>query len=92
MFASIFVFASNFFNTDKTSMVIYSQKNQTQMNFLSMETIQCHTQNDYIFPEVKFRTMEFPSSVKVKKSWTCYRKQKSTFCGGIQKLSADQLS
>lgn len=87
-----FPIASNLFNIDKTSTVIYSQKNQTQMNFLSKETIQCHTQNDYIFPEVKFRTMEFPSSAKLTKSWTCYRKQKSTICGGIQKLSADQLS
>lgn len=73
-------------------MVVYSQKKQTQMNFLSKETIQCHTQNDYIFPEVKLRTMEFPSSAKLTKSWTRYRKQKSTICGGIQKLCADQLS
>lgn len=26
------------------------------MNFLSKETIQCHMQNDYKFPEAKFRT------------------------------------
>lgn len=70
-------------------MVIYSQKNQTQMNFLNTETIQCHTQNNYVFPEVIFRTIEFPSSVKLTKSWTCYGKQKSTICSGIQKFSTD---
>lgn len=60
-------------------MVIYSQKNQTQINFLSKETNQCHMQNDYILPEVKFRTIEFPSTIKLTKTWTCYKKQKSTY-------------
>lgn len=40
-------------------MVIYSQKNQTQMNFLSREPVQFHMQNDYIFPEVNFRTCRY---------------------------------
>lgn len=37
------------------------------MNFLSKETIQCPTQNDYIFPEVKFRTTEFSFQGKADK-------------------------
>lgn len=37
-------------------MVIYSHKKQTPMNFLCKEAIQCHMKNDYIFPELKFRT------------------------------------
>lgn len=46
-------------NIDKNSMDIYSQKNQTQMKFLSREPVQFHMQNDYVFPEVNFRTCHY---------------------------------
>lgn len=55
-FSHLLAITADICNIDKNGTVIYSQKNQTQMNFLSREPAQFHMQNDYILPEVNFRT------------------------------------
>lgn len=49
-FSHLLAITADICNIDKNSMFIYSQKNQTQMNFLCREPVQFHMQNVYIFP------------------------------------------
>lgn len=55
-FSHLLAITADIRNTDENSMVTYTQKKQTRMNFLHREPGQFHMQNGYIFPEVNLRT------------------------------------